>query len=163
MDLSGSFLFPGPLLDELFNFPRPVPDALFLPRTCFPARSAEYIVFARFWEHFRGWFSSFGDQLLCSREHFPMNLSESFLFRSDAAKAFDEPPLQIGPKSTPVMGRRRSQGSSAVEGGLSLTFAPVCALRMTAKIKQLWKTRVGGPPIVLAKRSGGRHHPEKRR
>ena len=59
------------------------------------------------------------------------------------------------------MGRRRSQGSSAVEGGLSLTFAPVCALRMTAKIKQLWKTRVGGPPIVLAKRSGGRHHPEK--
>ena len=57
------------------------------------------------------------------------------LFRSDAAKAFGEPPLQIGPKSTPVMGRRRLQGSTAVDGGLSLTFAPVSALTVSSVMR----------------------------
>ena len=61
-----------------------------------------------------------------------MTFGKNYLFRSDAAKAFGEPPLQIGPKSTPVMGRRRLQGSTAVDGGLSLTFAPVSALTVSS-------------------------------
>ena len=58
-----TFEFPGQLSDGLSNFPRPVSDALFLPRTCFSARSAEYTVFARFWEHLRGELFSFADEL----------------------------------------------------------------------------------------------------
>jgi len=47
--------------------------------------------------------------------------------------------------------------------GLSTLGLRVCALRMTAKIKQMWKTRVGGPPIVSLTRFSSWHQSEKTR